>query len=247
MIEKGSIKSLPDRNNKVFDRYYNSASYIFVSTQNCALSTLERLVYLIDTEGLSWLKPLPTSTSRSLFVGHLDDVNKTLPDVIFKKSRFIGLSSDPKDMSIGDVANEVRSNRLLNAIIQKHLEMGDISPPKGFDSCSISVEKPLGILTDKAETSRYAVFLYEVGFDFGEILQYVDPPMQGAVNYNPEDWKIFCGIKDIIDKITQIAYNDGLIMPDFDVHQVLYRTDVGAHNLALMLIDSERFKIENKN
>ena len=79
-------------------------------------------------------------------------------------------------------------------------------------------------------------------FDLGELLQYTYPPMERAVNYNLHDWKTFCGIKNVLDIITDEASQEGLIMQDYDVHQTLYRVDQATQSLDLVLIDSERFR-----
>lgn len=245
-LERGDIRQLPNRADKIFENCYLSPSYVFVSTVSCPRMVLDRLTCLFDSEGLSWLRPLQTSTSRELLLGQLDEVGHLLPDLIFKKSRFAYSSSDSVSFQPGNVANEIRSNLLLNAVVQKQVESGGLSPPDGFSSLSVHVEQPLGILVDKQNKSKYSIFFFENGFDLGEILQYIDPPMQGAVNYNPRDWKIFCGIKDVLDKIAQAALQEGLIMQDYDIHQVLYRADEDTRSLRLVLIDSERFRIRKK-
>lgn len=245
-IENGTIRQLPDKMGKIFENCYQSPSYIFVSTDGCPEVVFNRLVHLLDSEELSWLRPLQTWTSRELLLGQLDKASHSLPDIIFKKSRFTYSSADSTSFQPGSVADEVRSNLLLNAVVQKQIESGELPPPDGFDFLSVRVEQPLGILVDKRNKSKYSVFVFENGFDLGEILQYTDPPMQGAVNYNPQDWKIFCGIKDVLERIAQVASREGLIMQDYDVHQVLYRTDEQTNTLELLLIDSERFRIENK-
>jgi len=245
-IENGTIRQLPDRIGKIFESCYQSASYVFVSTDSCPKMVLDRLAYLIDSDGLSWLRPLQTSTSRELLLGQLDKVGYSLPGIIFKKSRFTSSSSEPVFFQPGSVANEIKSNLLLNAVVQKQIKSGKLSPPDGFNSLSVHVEQPLGILVDKQNKSKYSVFLFENGFDLGEILQYTDPPMEGAVNYNPRDWKIFCGIKDVLDRVAQAASQEGLIMQDYDIHQILYRADENTKSLKLVLIDSERFRIKDK-
>lgn len=245
-IEKGTIKRLPDRKGKIFENCYQSPSYVFVSTDSCPKMVFDRLTYLFKLEGLSWLRPLRTSTSRELLLGQLDKVDYSLPDIIFKKSRFTNFSPDSVSFQPGSVANEIRSNLLLNAVVQKQVKSGELFPPDGFDSLSVHVEQPLGILVDKENKSKYSIFFFEGGFDPGEILQYTDPPIQGAVNYNPHDWKIFCGIGNVLDKIIQAAAQEGLVMRDYDVHQVLYRTDENTKSLKLLLIDSERFRIGDK-
>ncbi len=246
-LETGTIAKLPDNpRGRIFENCYRSPSYVFVSTVNCPKMVLDRLTYLFESKGLSWLKPLRTSTSRELLLGQLDEVDYFLPDLIFKKSRFTNSSSDSVSFQPGNVANEIRSNLLLNAVVQKQVESGELSPPDGFSSLSVHVEQPLGILVDKQNKSKYSIFFFENGFDLGEILQYTDPPMQRVVNYNPRDWKIFCGIKDVLDKIAQAALQEGLTMQDYDIHQVLYRADEDTRSLRLVLIDSERFRIRNK-
>lgn len=247
-IENGNIKTLPDTQiPRVFEGCYQSPSYIFVSTGSCPKMVFDRLVYLLDFEGLSWLRPLRTWASRELLLGQLDKVDYFLPDLIFKKSRFTNSLSDPSSFQPGSVANEIRSNLLLNVVLQKQIKSDKLPPPAGFNSLSVHVEQPLGILVDKQNKSKYSIFAFENGFDFGEILQYTDPPMEGAVSYNPRDWKIFCGIKDVLEKIVQVASQEGLTMQDYDIHQVLYRVDEDTRSLKLILIDSERFKIENKH
>lgn len=245
-IENGAIRQLPDKVGKIFESCYQSPSYVFVSTDSCPKMVFDRLAYLLDFEGLSWLRPLHTSTSRELLLGQLDKVGFSLPDLVFKRSRFANSSSDPVSFQPGSVANEIRSNLLLNAVVQKQVKSGELSPPDGFNSLSVHVEQPLGVLVDKQNKSKYSIFYFENGYDLGEILQYTDPPMQGAVNYNPRDWKIFCGIKDVLDKITQAASQEGLAMQDYDIHQILYRTDENTQSLKLVLIDSERFRIKDK-
>jgi len=245
-IENGTTRQLPDKSDKMFEHCYLSPSYVFTSTVNCPTTVRDRLVYLFDFEGLSWLKPLQTSTSRELLLGQLDKFDYFLPDVIFKKSRLTNPLSNPPSFQPGSVANEIRSNLLLGAVVQKQIKSGELSPPDGFNSLSVQVEKPLGILVDKQNKSKYSVFLFESGFDLGEILQYTDPPMQGAVNYNPQDWKTYCGIKDVLDRIAQGASKEGLVMQDYDIHQVLYRVNEDTKSLKLVLIDSERFRIGNK-
>lgn len=245
-IENGTIRQLPDRIGKIFESCYQSPSYVFVSTDSCPKMVLDRLAYLLDFEGLSWLRPLRTSTSRELLLGQLDRLNYSLPDIIFKKSRFAGSSSHSVSFQPGSVANEIKSTLLLNAVVQKQIKSGKLSPPDGFNSLSVHVEQPLGIVVDKQTKSRYSIFSFEGGFDPGEILQYTDPPIQGAVNYNPHDWKIFCGIGNVLDEIIQAAAQEGLVMQDYDVHQVLYRADENTKSLKLLLIDSERFRIGNK-
>lgn len=244
-IENGTIKRLPDRIDKIFENCYQSPSYVFVSTDNCSKVVFDRLVYLMDSEGLSWLRPLHTSTSRELSTGQLDTENHILPDLIFKKSRFSNSSSDPVSFRPGSAASEIRSNLLLGAVVRRQIKLGELSPPDGFNSLSVQVEQPLGILVDKQNKSKYSIFLFKHGFDLGEILQYTDPPMEGAVNYNPQDWKIFCGIGNVLDKIIQAASQEGLTMQDYDIHQVLYRADENTRSLQLVLIDSERFRIKN--
>ncbi|MEK7517519.1 MAG: hypothetical protein AAB583_03135 [Patescibacteria group bacterium] len=224
-IENGTIRQLPYRIGKIFESCYQSPSYVFVSTDSCPKMVVDRLAYLLDFKGLSWLRPLQTSTSRELLLGQLDKEGYSLPDIIFKKSRFTNFSSDPVSFQPGSVANEIRSNLLLNAVLQRQIKSGELSPPDGFNSLSVHAEQPLGIFVDKQNKSKYSIFIFEHGLDLGEILQYTDPPMEGAVNYNPQDWKIFCGIKDVLDGIAQAAAQEGLAMRDYDVHQVLYRAD----------------------
>lgn len=245
-VENGTIRQLPDRKGKIFENCYQSLSYVFVSTDSCPKMVLDRLVCLFDFEGLSWLMPLQISTSRELLFGRLDKVSHSLPDLIFKKSRFTNSLSDPVSFHPGSVANEIRCSLLLDAVVQKQIKSGELPPPDGFNSLSVHVEQPLGILVDKQNKSKYSIFIFEHGFDLGEILQYTDPPMEGAVNHNPRDWKIFCGIKDVLDKITQAALQEGLTMQDYDIHQVLYRADEDTKSLKLVLIDSERFRIRNE-
>ncbi|MEX2012847.1 MAG: hypothetical protein WD967_00415 [Candidatus Levyibacteriota bacterium] len=246
MIENGTIRRLPDKTDKIFEHCYLSPSYVFTPTVNCPRTVRDRLVYLFNFEGLSWLKPLQTSTSRKLFLGQLDKDNYSLPNVIFKESRFAHPPPDSASFQPGSAANEIRSNLLLGAVVQKQIKSGELFPPDGFSSLSVSVEQPLGILVDKQHKSKYSVFYFETGFDLGEILQYTDPPMQGAVNYNPQDWKTYCGIKDVLDRIAQGALERGLVMQDYDIHQVLYRADENTKSLQLVLIDSERFRTVNK-
>lgn len=245
-IENGTIRQLPNKADKIFEHCYLSPSYVFTSTVNCPTMVRDRLVYLFNFEGLSWLKPLQTSTSRKLFLGQLSKDSYSLPDVIFKESRFAHLFPDSTSFQPGSTANEIKSNLLLGAAVQRQIKSGELSPPDGFNSLSVSVEQPLGILVDKQHKSKYSIFLFETGFDLGEILQYTDPPMQGAVNYNPQDWKIYCDIKDVLDKIAQGASEEGLIMQDYDIHQVLYRVNRDTKSLQLVLIDSERFRTTNK-
>lgn len=245
-IENGTIRQLPYKPGKIFENCYQSPSYVFVSTADCPKMVINRLIHLLDVEELSWLRPLQTSTSRELLLGQLDKAGYSLPDLIFKKSRFTYSFADSTSFQPGSVANEIRSNLLLNAVVQKQIESGELPPPDGFDSLSVRVEQPLGIFVDKRNKSKYSVFIFESGFDLGEILQYADPPMQGAVNYNPQDWKMFCGIKDVLERIAQAASREGLTMQDYDIHQVLYRTDLDTRSLKLILIDSERFRIRNK-
>ena len=57
-IENGTIRQLPDKMGKIFESCYQSSSYIFVSTSDYLTTVIDRLVYLLDFEGLSWLKPL---------------------------------------------------------------------------------------------------------------------------------------------------------------------------------------------
>lgn len=245
-LESGVIRRVPYKAGKIFENCYLSSSYVFVSTDSCPKIVLDKMVHLLNSEELSWLRPLQTSTSRDLLLGQLDRVGYSLPDVIFKKSRFTYSSSDPTDFQPGSVANEIKSNLLLSAVVRKQIESGELPPPDGFDSLSVRVEQPLGILVDKQNKSKYSVFLFESGFNLGEILQYTDPPMQGAVNYNPQDWKMFCGIKEVLDRIAQAASREGLTMQDYDIHQVLYRTGLDTRSLKLVLIDSERFRIKDK-
>lgn len=245
-IENESIRQLPDNKGKIFESCYQSPSYIFVSTDGCPKTVFNELIRRIDVGELSWLKPLRTSTSRELFLGQLDDAGFSLPDIIFKKSRFAYLPTNSVSFQPGTASNEIRSNLLLSAVVQKQIKSEELPPPDGFESLAVRVEQPLGILVDKRNKSKYTVFEYEKGYDFGEILQYTDPPMQGAVNYKPRDWKIFCGIKDVLERIAQTASRDGLTMQDYDIHQVLYRTDEQIKSLELLLIDTERFRIDCK-
>lgn len=241
-----NVRRLPENHeNRIFESCYQSPLFVLVTTTKCPQEVLERLVSLFESDRLNWLIPLNTFTSRELLLGQLNQSSNSLPNVVFKKSRFghsshASLSSPP-----GSVANEIRSNLLLNAVVQKQIKSGELPPPDGFSSLSVHVEQPLGILVDKQNRSKYSVFLFESGFDLGEILQYTDPPMQGAVNYNPRDWRVFCAIKDVLDRIAQAALQKGLTMQDYDIHQVLYRTDENARSLELILIDSERFRIGN--
>lgn len=246
-IESGIIRQLPEKNDRIFERYYHSQSFIFVSTDVCTPEIFDTLVDLFNKDGLSWLKPLQTSTSRTLFLGRLSKNNNSLPDVIFKKSRYQVFSSDSMCPQKANTANEITSNILLNAVIQKQIRSGELPPPDGFDSLSVQAERPLGILFDKQNMSKYSVYLYESGFDLGELLQYTDPPMQGAINYNQKDWKVFCGIKDVLERIAQAALTEGLTLQDYDVHQVLYKVDANTNSLKLILIDSERFRLNEKS
>lgn len=246
-IENGSIRQLPETQiNRIFENCYQSQSYVLVGTTKCPQEVFERMASLLDSDGLDWLVALKTFTSRQLLLGQLGQTDKPLPSILFKKSRFKYSSADLPSFQPGSVANEIRSNLLLDAIIQKQIESGELLPPDGFSSLSVQVEQPLGILVDKKNKSKYSIFFFEHGFDLGEILQYTDPPMEGAVNYNPQDWKILCGIKDVLERIVQAASQKGLTMQDYDVHQVLYRADEDARSLKLMLIDSERFRVKNK-
>lgn len=237
-----NIRHLPDKKGKIFETCYQSRECVFVSTASCPPPVLDKIVGLLDREGLSWLKQLRTSTSRELFLGQLDKVDHLLPDVIFKKSRFSSSASGPISFQPGS-ANEIKSNLLLNNVVEKQVKSGELAPPDGFDSLSVRVEQPIGILVDRQNKSKHSVFIFERGFDVGEILQYADPPMEGAVNYIPRDWKLFCGIKDVLEKIAQAASREGLIMQDYDIHQVLYRTDESSQNLKLVLLGSEYFWI----
>lgn len=241
--ENGTISRLPDKIDKIFESCYISSSYVFISTVKCPSTIFDRLFHRLDSEGLSWLRPLQTMTSRELFIGQLHEADYPSQNLIFKKSRFINSSSDYFSFQPGSAVNEIESNLLLETIVQRQMDSGELSSPNGFTSLSVRVEQPLGILVDKQNKSKYSIFSFENGFDLGEVLQYTDPPMQGATNYNPQDWKTFCGIKDVLDRITQAGLKVGLTMQDYDVHQVLYRVDINTQSLTLLLIDTERFKI----
>jgi hypothetical protein len=246
-IENGVIRQLPDtRADRIFENFYQSPSYLLVSIANCPEVVLNRMVDLLDSEGISWLKPLQTYTSRELFFGQLDKEPHILPDLIFKKSRFTHSTYDTTSFRPGSAANEIKSNLLLDAIVQRQIKSGELSPPDGFSSLSVQVEQPLGVLVDKQHKSKYSIFYFESGFDLGEIIQYTDPPIQGAKNYNLRDWQIFCGIKDILDRIIWKASEEGLIMQDYDIHQVMYKVDENNQSLKIILIDSERFRMKDK-
>lgn len=244
-IENGSIRRLPEtQTNRIFESCYQSHSYVLITTTICSQDIFDGMVSLLDSDELDWMIPLNTSTSRQILFGQLNKINKSLPNIIFKKSRFRHSESNVSPFQPRSVANEIRSNLLLDTVVQRLTQPGELGPPSGFNSLSVRVEKPLGILVDKQNKSKYSIFAFEGGFDLGEVLQYTDPPMQGAVNYNPRDWETFCGIKDVLDTITQAAMQEKLILQDYDIHQVLYRVGENIRSLELILIDSERFRID---
>lgn len=245
-VETNTARRLPDcQSNRVFEKFYESPSFVLVTTTNCPEEVLNKIVSSLESDGLSWLAPLKTGTSRKLFLGRLNCLDETIPDVIFKKSRH---GDSPPDQSFSQpqsAVDEIKSNLLLNTILQKLVQSGGLYPPQDFDHLSVHLEKPLGILVEKQSRSKYSIFSYERGFDLGEVLQHTDPPISGAINYNLQNFKVFCGIKDVLDRITAVALREGLVMTDYNVHQVLYRADDATKSLEMMLIDSERFRRSN--
>lgn len=248
-LENFVVRQLPEhKKEKIFEKYFDSPSITLVTTSYCTQEVFDKMTNLFCLSGFSWLEPLNTSTSRELFLGKLGQVSSELPDVVFKKSRFGHDNVNTSSFQPGSAANEIRTNLFLNAVVQDLTQSGELYPPDGFESLAVSIEQPLGILVDKKDKCRYSIFVFEHYFDLGEVLQYTEPPMQGAIFYNPQDWKTFCGVKDVLDRIIEAALKRGLVMQDYDVHQVLYRSRLfqDAHVLELVLIDSERFRILKK-
>lgn len=75
--------------------------------------------------------------------------------------------------------NEIKTNLSLQTVVKKLLASDELTHPNNFKYLSVSVEIPIGILVDRKERSKYSIFVFEKGFDLGEILQYTDPPIQG--------------------------------------------------------------------
>ena len=135
IIEKANIKTLPDTQSpRVFERCYQSPSIVLVTTAKCSPELFDEIISHLDSKGMGWLKALNTFTSRELFIGRSNNVEHFLPDVVFKKSRFTNSSSDPVSLQPKSVVNEIKSNLLLNAVVQKQIKSGKLSPPDGFNS-----------------------------------------------------------------------------------------------------------------
>lgn len=226
----------------VLDKLFISPDFVLVTTPQCPRTLLLAMTSLLDNERLNWLVPLSTLTSRQLFLGRLNIIDRSFTPLVFKKSRFQGQLGSLETFQPGSCINEIKTNLLLQAIVKKLFVSNELPPPNSFKSLLVSVETPIGILVDRRERSKYSIFVFEEGFDFGEILQYTDPPMQGAINYNPRDWRAFCTIKDVLEIITEATRKEGLLLQDYDIHQVLYRINENVQSLELILIDSERFR-----
>jgi len=228
----------------VLDKLFISTDFILVATPQCSKTLFLALTNQINDESLNWLTPLSTRSSRQLFLGRLDIIDQSLSPLVFKKSRFQGQPGTLETFQPGSCINEIKTNLSLQTVVKKLLVSNELTPPDSFKSLSVSVETPIEILVDRRERSKYSIFVFEKGFDFGEILQYTDPPIQGTVNYNPSDWKTFCAIKEVLEVITKATRKESLLLQDYDIHQVLYRINENMQALELILIDSERFRFE---
>lgn len=245
MIEAGTITRLPDNpQERIFENCYQSPSFVLITTTQCPQDLFHGIANRLESDSLDWLTPIGLPTSRQLFLGRLAQSGKPLsPDIIFKKSRYEPLAYDPPSFGPGSTANEIRTNLVLSSLIERLTQTESLPPPGDFGDLSVQVEKPLGILVDKKTRAKYSMFAFKSGFDSGEVLQYTEPPIEGAVFYNPRDWRIFGGIKDVLNTIIKAASQEGLDMRDYDIHQVLYRTGSNDRSLELVLVDSERFKL----
>lgn len=242
-VENVIIRHLPEKQGKVFEKCYNLPYFILVTTTGCPRDIEDKFVETLDSKGLSWVAPLKTGTSRELFVGSLDCYYPN--EVILKKSRFNYATANSSSFLPAPIGNEIRTNYILNFVLKRMEESGELVSGADFDSVEARVERPVGIVVDKLNKLKYSVFFFERGFDSGEVLKCVEPPIQGAYNYNPSDWKTFYEIKDILDRVNKTALSEGLIMQDYDIHQVLYRLGEGGRSIKLLLIDSERFKMRD--
>lgn len=146
-IEEREIK-IPTTPEKVFDRLFMSSDFVLVTTPQCSEPLFSAMTNLLDKERLNWLVPLNSFSSRKLFLGRLDSVDQLITPLVFKKSRFQGQSTGLGNFQPGSCANEIKTNLLLQAVVKRLLACDELSPPNGFESLSVSVESPIGILVD---------------------------------------------------------------------------------------------------
>jgi hypothetical protein len=230
-------KILNDKNS-IFKERSLSEDFLFVSTFECPQDLFNNLSRKIVNQRLSWITPLNRGSSRELFVGSLQDDAEEYK-LILKKCKYSNSYGHNDSFSSNTAFNEIKTNRILHNIISN---LTSIPVPSKFSSVEIKVEKPLGIIVDMKEKTKYTVFEFERGFDTGDLLN-VHAPLEGERDYDFKTWGIFCSIKDIVDFVEGIARQNGLELNDYSTDQVLYNLETTEQKLNLILLDSERFRI----
>lgn len=223
----------------ILEHCYTSNNFVFVATKRCPQELLKSIISSLNSTETEPV-PLKTGTSREIFILALPHIDHP-QTVIIKKNRHVnGISSEFNPVT---VLNEIVANTALSEIVEQLIDSGEILPPRGFNSVSVRTETPLGILVDKRKKDKFTIYNFESDSESGEVLQYTDPPIQGAITYSPRKWELFCAVKDVLDYVVPAALKMGLKMTDYDIHQVLYKVNNNARSLEIILIDSERLKI----
>lgn len=228
------------RGDGMFPLLYRSSAFVYAATGAASAACFAAVSTLLETNALDWLVPLPTYTSRQLFIGRLNDGLTILPDLIFKQSRFHRKRPQTALQAVNSCVEEIRMSLALAALIDDLQVAGRLLVPAGFMSVTVRVETPLGVLIDRVHQSRYSVFAFEPGLDTGELLLYSDPPFHGAANYSKHQWQVYCAIMGLLDIIAAAALKRNIQLDDLDVHQVLYRAPEQEPTLDMVLIDAER-------
>lgn len=226
------------RESSIFTDQYESSSLLFLPVQTYPRGIAGSLWQILQTEGLDILQRIETHTSRQIYVGRLSLIDPICPDLVFKLSRWE--DDEHTEHGTQPVPEELRMNRELDRLVKSNFYRYFKTFPSYYPHTSVRVEHAVGMLRDKQSKDEFSVYLFEHGYDQGELLQYADPPMEGAINFRPREWRIYCAVKDVLDSVSAIAADNHLILGDIDVHQTLYMENTEAGSLDVVLIDSER-------
>ncbi len=231
-LAEGSITRLANtRANTTFEGIYESSRHTFVTTPDCSPRLADGITSILATSiSDQWKQPLSTYTLRNLFLVDLSELDRSLPQIILKKSRFTG---DKNPGSSVSVTQEIQANRKLRDIVSAMNIPPDVLDRHNLSGVSVAVEQPIGALFDKKTRERFTAFIFEEGFDSGERLKHHDDPIES-------DWKMYWAVSDVVDFVKVTAEKKGLVLEDYGCYQTLYRLNPNTRHLSLVLIDTER-------
>ena len=224
-------------NEATLDRVLETPDWNLDLVASCSASTAILLSERVQEQGVGWIYPVHTGTSRDIFFGGLDSQSGSSGRLVFKRSRFDSTkrgASDPKSPH-----DEIERNKQLDEMLK---DVGaDIMTNRAAIGKQISMkaERAIGIVNDKKNNEFYTIFEHVTGYSRGELLQYVDPPMEGNLSFVQNEWDLYCELMDVLDQVRQASAKKGINISDLNIHQLLYKVCSKPDSLDIVFTDTE--------